>query len=103
MKSVVIKLDTATWSCCAEPSAYHFGGTLQQYSKFSSSNAIMPTRTCFPTSTITLFMSVMMLHDFQVLNSYMDSVSNLSLNLFLEEIHDILEDLSPNEIPEHVI
>ena len=45
-------------------------------------------------------MSVMMLRDFQEMNRYMDSVSNLSLNLFLEEIRHLLEDLSQNNIPE---
>jgi hypothetical protein len=69
--------------------------------KFPSANAIMPTHAHFPASTISLFMSMMMLRDFQEMNHYLDSVLNLSLNLFLDEIRHLLEeDLSQNDIPE---
>ena len=77
--------------------AKHF---IRTKKKKPSANAIMPTGAHFPASTISLFMSVMMLRDFQEMNRYMDSVLNLSLNLFLEEIRRLLEDLSQNDIPE---
>jgi hypothetical protein len=50
----------------------------------------------FPAATISLFMRLMFLRKFK---HYIDSASNLSINLFLQDVHSILEDISPKELP----
>ena len=56
----------------------------------------MLTHAQFPASTISLFMSVMMLREIM---RYVDSATNLSINLFLQDIRRILEDVPPKEFP----
>ena len=61
----------------------------------------MLTRTQFPASTISLFMSVLFLREFK---PYIDLATNLSITLFLQDIRHILEDVPQKELPvSHVL
>jgi hypothetical protein len=48
-------------------------------------------------------MHVMMLHDFQEMKNRLDLMSKLSLNIFLDDVADFLEDSSPTELPMHLL
>jgi hypothetical protein len=63
----------------------------------------MLTRAQFPASTISLFMSVIMLRDLKEMESHLDSTSILSLNVFLHEIRCILDVISSKEFPGDLI
>ena len=61
----------------------------------------MLTRMQFPASTISLFMSILFLREFK---PYINLATNLSITLFLQDIHHILEDVPQKELPvSHVL
>ena len=59
----------------------------------------MPTRIQLPASALSLFMQVLMLRDFQEMKDRLDLMSKLSLNLFLIDVAEFLEESSPRELP----